>query len=91
MDFCIVSALIRPADEKSQMRAPKTSAYFAMQRKPPNKRFSVPKTGMKFSIFVMREAIRLAKRGTTTHSSTKAAILQKVGKFRKFVRMSPNA
>ena len=78
-------------DEKNQMSAPSTRAYFSIQRMPPSSLLNRPMTGRWFISEETREPARFAMRGTMTQSKMNATISQKVGIDRKPVSTFANS
>ena len=77
-------------DEKSQMKAPRMSAYFAKLKTPPSSLLTIPRTGSQFSTFVMSDAIRFATMGTMHHIKMNASTLHNDVIERKRISHSPN-
>ena len=90
LDCCIVSSFRRFIDEKSQMKAPRMSAYFAKPKTPPSSLLTIPRTGSQFSTFVMSDAIRFATMGTMHHIKMNASTLHNDVIERKRLSHSPN-
>lgn len=91
LEFCIVSSFKSFMDEKNQMKAPSTRAYFTMQTTPPSNLLRNPMTGKWFINEETKEPTRFATIGTMTHSSTNAITLQRAGIDRKTASTSANS
>lgn len=89
-DCCMVSSFIMFMEEKNQMSAPKTRAYFAIPRMPPNKRLINPTANSLSSSDVSKEPTSPAMMGTTIHNIRNALTLQKEGNDTMLLNISPN-
>ena len=89
-DSCIISSLIRFIDEKSQMKAPNTRAYFTTPKSPPSSLLTSPVRISLSKSDVSIEAMSFATIGTIIQMSTNATTLQTLGIDRKPASTSPN-